>query len=92
MSVSRLEILSRAPYEDGRAFGDGGPYERIEAIAHYAVDPEHAANDGVVDLGLAARGDDGLVHFSGDVTILRPLSGGSRALLMQVPNRGKRNI
>ncbi|MFP6748388.1 MAG: alpha/beta hydrolase domain-containing protein [Alphaproteobacteria bacterium] len=92
MPVSRFEILSREPYENGRAFGDTGPYERIEAIAHYAVDPDHDANQGVVDLELAERGADGLVHFSGDVTLLRPISGGSRTLLMQVPNRGKRNI
>jgi hypothetical protein len=92
MPVTRFEILSRGPYEDDRTFGDGGPYERIEAIAHYAVDPTNQANQGIVDLHLAERGDDGLVHFSGDVTMLRPLSGGSRALLMQVPNRGKRNI
>ncbi len=92
MPVTHFEILSREPYEDGRSFGDTGSYERIEAIAHYAVDPDHAANHGVTDLDVAARGDDGLVHFSGDVTLLRPLSGGSRTLLMQVPNRGKRNI
>ena len=92
MPVTRLEILQRGAYEDGRAFGDAGPYERIEAIAHYAVDPLHEANQGVVDLNLAERGADGLVHFTGDVTILRPLGGGARALLMQVPNRGKRNI
>ena len=92
MPVSRLEIVSREPYEDGRTFGDVGAYERIEAVAHYAVDPAHAANAGVVDLSLAERDSDGLVHFSGDVTILRPISGGNRALLSQVPNRGKRNI
>ncbi|MDP6874286.1 MAG: alpha/beta hydrolase domain-containing protein, partial [Alphaproteobacteria bacterium] len=92
MPVTRLEILSREPYENGQAFGDIGPYERIEAIAHYAVDPTHEANRGVVDLALAERGDDGLVHFSGDATILRPLrvGQGNRALLMQVPNRGRR--
>ena len=92
MSVRNLEILSREPYEEGRSFKKAGVYERIKAIAHYAVDPDHPANAGVVDLELAQRGDDGFVHFSGDVTMLRPISGGSRTLLMQVPNRGKRNI
>jgi hypothetical protein len=92
MPLTRLEILSREPYEEGRAFADVGPYERIEAIAHYAVDPLHAANQGVVDLELAERDGDGLVQFSGDVTILRPLGvgRGNRALLMQVSNRGRR--
>ena len=92
MPVSRLEILSREPYEDGRSFGDVGAYERIDAIAHYTVDPAHPANAGVVDLSRAERDGNGKVAFSGDVTILRPLGGGNRALLSQVPNRGKRNI
>ena len=44
MAVKRLEIVNRAPYEEGREFGDVGAYERIDAIAHYAVDPNHDAN------------------------------------------------
>ena len=94
MAVTRLEIIERAPYEDGRRFGDVGAYERIDAIAHYAVDPAHAANHGVVDLDLAERGADGLVQFSGDLTILQPIdaAAGNRTLLLQVPNRGRRQL
>jgi hypothetical protein len=91
MSVTHLQILRREPFDDGRVFADVGRYERIEAVAHYAVDPQHPGNRGVEDLHLAERGVDGRVHFSGDVTVLRPLEGGIRALLMQVPNRGRRN-
>ncbi len=93
MAITHLEILQRGPYEDGRGFGDVGPYERIEAIAHYGVDPRHTANQAVVDLALAERNAaDDLVHFQGDVTLLQPVQtgAGNRALLMQVPNRGKR--
>ena len=92
MAVTNLEILERDLYEFGQPFAEVGPYERIEAIAHYAVDPLHAANQGVVDLALAERETDGLVHFQGDVTLLQPVQAGAgnRALLMQVPNRGKR--
>ncbi|NQV61066.1 MAG: hypothetical protein HQ502_15470 [Alphaproteobacteria bacterium] len=94
MPVTRLETIQRRPYEDGRGFGEVGAYERIEAIAHYAVDPLHAANQGVVDLALAERDGNGLVHFQGDVTLLQPVKAvaANRALLMQVPNRGKRVI
>jgi len=92
MPLSRLEIIERSAYAGGRRFGAAGSYERIDAIAHYAVSPDHAANRGIVDLALAERGVDGLVHFSGDVTVLLPATpaAGNRALLMQVPNRGKR--
>ena len=94
MPVVRLEILERTPYENGRAFGDVGPYERIDAIVHYAVDPENAANAGVTDLTHAERGADGLVHFSGDTTIMRPINPerANDTLLMQVPNRGGRSV
>ena len=94
MPVTHLEVLTRQSYENGRDFGHTGPYEWIEAIAHYAVDPLHEANQGITDLELLEREVDGLVHFSGDVTILRPLSAtrSNRALLMQVPNRGKRVV
>lgn len=94
MALTQLEILTREPYAEGRSFGAAGPYERIEAVAHYAVDPAQSANAGIVDLTLAERGADGLVHFSGDVTILRPADSGAgnRALVMQVPNRGRRQL
>jgi hypothetical protein len=94
MSLCKLDILKRQPYEAGRPFGEVGPYERLDAIAHYAVDPWHAANQTIVDLDRAERGADGKVHFSGDLTILMPLdpSRGNRTLLMQVPNRGHRIV
>ncbi len=94
MSVRRLEILEQSSYQDGRAFGAVGPYERLDAIAHYAVDPTVAANAGIVDLALAERGTDGLVSYSGDVTVLRPVDQerSNRALLMQIPNRGARSL
>jgi hypothetical protein len=94
MPIIRLEVLERAPYESGRVFGAAGAYERIDAIAHYVVDPANGANAGVVDLALAERGADGLVHFNGDVTVIKPvdMSAGNLALLMQIPNRGNRSV
>jgi hypothetical protein len=94
MSVTHLEILDRCPYENGRSFGAVGPYERIDAIAHYAVDPEHAANQGIVDLALVDRDGEGRVRFSGDMTLLMPQQAdrGNRALIMHVPNRGGRQL
>jgi len=94
MSVERLEILERGPYCDGQRFGDVGAYERIDAVAHYAVDPVLQANAGIVDLGRAERGDDGLVRYDGDVTILRPVDPvlALRAAFVEVPNRGRRTL
>ena len=92
MAVTGLEIVRREPFADGRGFGDAGPYERIDAVAHYAVDPGHPANAGVVDLERAEPDRDAMVRFSGDATFLVPMDPGraNRALLFEVPNRGNR--
>ena len=94
MGVERLEILERTAYCDGEPFGDTGSYERIDAVAHYAVDPMAATNSSIVDLDRAERGPDGLVRFEGDVTILRPVDPGrsNRTAFVEVPNRGRRTL
>ena len=92
MALTRLEIVRREPLEQGRAFGETGPYERIDAVAHYAVDPEHPANAAIVDLDRAQRDADGMVRFSGDASFLVPAepARSNRTLLLDVPNRGNR--
>ena len=92
MGLTRLEIVRREPFDEGKAFGATGPYERIDAVAHYAVDPAHPANAGVVDLDRSDRDADGKVRFSGDATFLVPVdpARANRALLLDVPNRGNR--
>ena len=94
MTVAKLEILERRPYADGRIFGGVGAYERIDAIAYYSVDPIEDANREITDLDLVIPDADGRVHFFGDFTLLQPadLDAGNRALLVQVPNRGRRMI
>ena len=92
MGLTRLEIVRREPFDEGKAFGATGPYERIDAVAHYAVDPAHPANAGIVDLDRSDRDADGKVRFSGDATFLVPVdpARANRALLLDVPNRGNR--
>ena len=92
MGLTRLEIVRREPFEQGRVFGGTGPYERIDAVAYYAVDPAHPANAGIVDLDRAERDADGKVRFSGDASFLVPVdpARSNRTLLFDVPNRGNR--
>ena len=92
MPVVNLEILREESFANGQAFGDVGAYKRIEAIAHYEVDPNHTANAGITDLGLAPLNDNGRVTFSGDVSLLLPedLTRANGSLLIEVPNRGNR--
>lgn len=86
----RLEVHTREPFAAGHRFGDAGAYEVVTTTAHYAVDPRAAAHRAVPDLGLAPRDGSGLVRFSGDVEILRPVGGGRRRLFFDWGNRGNK--
>ncbi|MDE3202772.1 MAG: hypothetical protein KGQ66_00960 [Acidobacteriota bacterium] len=71
------------------AYGDRG-YEWVTGTARFAADPEHRANQGIVDLSLAPRDGHGLVRYEADVRILRPSPGaGNGRLLVVIPNRGR---
>ena len=94
MAVVKLEINRRALYADGESFGDVGQYEQLDGVAHYAVDPLHANNAGIVDLELAPRDSQGRVWFSSDFTLLKPLhmERGRGSLLYDVVNRGRKTV
>ncbi|MFJ3899846.1 alpha/beta hydrolase domain-containing protein [Streptomyces sp. NPDC090083] len=84
----RLEVHSREPFADAHRFPGAGAYEVLTATAHYAVDPTATANRAIPDLGLAPRDSAGVVRFSGDVEILRPIDGGRGRLFFDWGNRG----
>ena len=91
MPVTKMEIKSQGSYAGGRVFGAAGAYEQLEGVFQFAVDPENRANETIADLELAPRDPDGLVRFSSDFRILRPVDPnlGNRRILMDIPNRGK---
>ena len=91
MALTRLEIGTRTAFAGGQTFGDVGRYERIDGVAYFAVDPEHGDNGVIADIGLAPRNGDGLVEFSADFRIIKPVDNdhGNGRLLLDVLNRGK---
>ncbi len=91
MALTKLEIRTRQDFAGGESFGDVGRYERIDGVARFAVDPGHADNGVIADIGLAPRNGDGLVEFSADFRIVKPVDNdhGSGRLLLDVVNRGK---
>ena len=91
MPVIKLEIKSKHSFADSRSFGDAGDYEQLDGAVHFAVDPDNAANETITDLELAPRNAKGLVTFSSDFRMLRPVDSqrGNRRILMDIPNRGK---
>jgi len=88
----RLQIDRTIKFAEGHEFGEAGAYERLVGSVYFALDPEDPSNGNVVDLDLAPRNSRGLVEFSADLDILKPvdLSRGSRRLLYDVNNRGNR--
>jgi Alpha/beta hydrolase domain len=90
MSVTRLEIERREPVLNGAAFGAAGPYEKIVGMLHFEVDPGLRVHETIADLERAPRNAAGRVESSADFYLLRPLGGGRRRLLLDVPNRGRK--
>src|SRR6185369_9644 len=90
--VIDLAKLKREPFAGGKAFGDVGPYDQITAIVRFALDPKHERNREIVDLDLAPKGKDGLVHFMADLVILTPKdpAKGNGAIFYDVNNRGNK--
>lgn len=85
-----IDISERFAFADGASFGAVGPYERIKGRARFAVDPKARAQAGVCDLHLAPVDAKGLVHFTTDISILKPLDmkKGNGRLFFDWGNRG----
>jgi hypothetical protein len=93
-ALKKIYVVERTDVLDGRSFGSAGPYERIIAKAHFAVDPALPANQRIHDLPLAPKNADGLVEFTADLYILKPRmqDKGNGVLLYEVSNRGNKGL
>ncbi|MYI74079.1 MAG: hypothetical protein F4057_01710, partial [Acidobacteria bacterium] len=90
--VTRIEIERvESPTFDGRPFGDVGPYEKLVGRVHAEVDPEAPENAVIADIELAPRNARGMVEYSADLIILRPVdpSRGNGRLFYEANNRGR---
>ena len=89
--VVGIEIASREPFGDG-VEGRVGPYERIRGRVIYALDPEHPANQRIVDLDRATADDENHVVFYADFEIIAPvdLTLAQPTVLYNINNRGRR--
>jgi len=92
--VVRVEISSRQDVLNGKAFGDAGPYERINGWIHFSVGVANAHNARIVDLRNAVNLRDGEVEFSANFVALRPKDPhkGNGSMLLENPNRGHSRI
>ncbi len=87
LALGRREVIA-----DGMAFGDTGPYERIDARATVRVDPSAQAQRAITDVALAPRDGDGLVRYTTDMQILKPVdpARGNRRMFVELVNRGNK--
>ena len=91
--VTRIEISRQEPLAAGQPFGEVGGYENVIGRFHGELDPAQPLNAVIVDLDKAPRNARGMVEYSSDFYILRPidLAKGNGALLYDVNNRGNKN-
>ena len=87
-----VTIERRQSFAGATVFGESGAYERLDGRVHYAVSPDAAAQESVVDLALAPRNSEGLVEFWSDICILKPVEPerGNQRLFFGYGNRGNK--
>ncbi len=90
-SIVRIVIDTvESPTDDGRVFGDMGPYERLIGRAFGELDPDDPRNALIQDLDLAPRNERGRVDYVVDFVLRKPvdLAHSSGILRYDAPNRG----
>jgi hypothetical protein len=71
-------------------FGSVGQYEEIDGTAYGEVDPSDPLDAVIQDIKLAPRNQRGMVEYSTQVSILKPVdeSLGNQTMLFEIVNRG----
>src|SRR3546814_15866499 len=84
---------SRVTFASGHAFGDTGAYERLTGRVRLRVDPS-GPQPRIVDLDKAPRDADGLVAYTADFCLLKPLDlgRGNRRVFFDYGNRGNKRV
>ena len=90
--ILRIEVTRTEPAFGGNAFGTAGSFQRVVGRAYGEVDPALPGNAVIQDIDLAPRNARGMVEYSTDIEILRPVdpTHGNGILLFNVPNRGNK--
>ena len=92
--VTAITITSRTSPAFGGGSFTAGAYEQLDGVVTGEVDPNDPANAAITDIALAPRNADGMVEYSTDISILKPIdeSRGNGVLLYDVVNRGNRIV
>jgi len=78
----------------GLSFGRVGQYEKLRGTAMGELDPNDPRNKVITDIELAPRNAAGMVAYSMDVFVLRPLNqaNGNQRMLLDFNNRGQMRL
>ena len=93
--IVRIEIdSSESPTVEGRTFGTVGAYEKLRGRAYGEVDPTHPLNAVIADVERAPRNANGMVEYSMDIFILKPvdMSRSNHKLFLDMNNRGQMRV
>jgi Alpha/beta hydrolase domain len=92
--VTRLRIERREVILNGKSWGAAGAYEKLIGKVDFALDPKLPQNQIIVDLDLAPKNAQGLVEFSADFYLIKPVDSarGNGRLFYQAGNRGTMTI
>ena len=82
-----------SPAFAGQSFGQVGQYEQLDGTAFGEIDPHDPLNTVIQDIELAPRNSRGMIEYSMDFSILKPIdtSRGNRTILYDVVNRGNKS-
>ena len=85
---------SQSPTFGGLSFGTVGQYEKLRGTAYGELDPADPRNAVITDIKLASVNDRGMVEYSMDIFMLKPinLSCGNHRLLFDFNNRGQMRL
>lgn len=91
--ILRVEIANiQSPTFSGSTFGSAGQYEKLVGKAFGQVDPKDPRNAVITDLALAPRNLRGMVEYSMDIYLLRPIEPSRRngRVFFEINNRGNK--
>lgn len=89
---ARITRMVHSPTFSGTAFGNIGQYEKLVGRAFGEVDPSDPRNAVTTDIAFAPHNAGGMVEYSLDIYILRPVdsSKGNRRVFFEINNRGNK--
>ena len=92
--ITNLQITTKtSPAFGGQSFGAVGQYEQLDGTAFGEIDPHDRLNAVIQDIERAPRNARGMVEYSMDFSILKPIDTGkgNHTILYDVVNRGNKS-